>query len=180
MSVRLSAQSRGRRRSSVPEENSGPLQRRLQQRINRTDTMPAEAGPEIRSTVLVVDDDFRFARSIVNELEDRGFESLSANDGNAGLALAIVKNPDLIVLDTRMPCRSGYLVLEHLRSIELSSVPVIMMSENEGNRHRTYASMLGAQEFLAKPLEAHKVADLVVEILENVAANASPSSSASR
>ena len=169
MTASIKSQAPGNRKSAS-NDKSGPLQRRLLRRTEHTETRASMEGPEIRSTVLVVDDDFRFARSIVNELEDRGFESIAANDGNSGLAIAIVKKPDLIVLDTRMPRRSGYLVLEHLRTVELTSVPVIMMSENEGNRHRDYAAMLGATAFLPKPLEAHRVADLVEQTLESVPA----------
>lgn len=176
MTASLTPRSNGRDDANPTGKKASPIQRRSPRRPE--DESPGLGGGsgDDRSTILVVDDDFRFARAIVAELEDRGFDVLCANDGNAGLALAIVKNPDLIVLDTRMPRRSGYLVLEHLRTITGHLTPVIMMSENEGQRHRTYAKMLGALDFLAKPLEAHKIADRVEDIIEVTVSSATTAS----
>ncbi|MEL7499586.1 MAG: response regulator [Planctomycetota bacterium] len=118
--------------------------------------------------ILVVDDDARFADSIANALTRTGYDVLKAYDGNVGLAMALVKRPELIVLDSRMRKRSGYLVLEYLRTHLDSPIPVIMLSENEGTRHQTYALMLGAAAFLAKPIEADKVVNAVVDTMQRV------------
>lgn len=121
--------------------------------------------PKVSPTILIADDDFRFADVIAAHLREIKFNTLVANDGDLALALAIVKKPDLIVLDSRMPKRSGYLVLEYLRTVEGLSVPIIMLSENEGGRHEQYARMLGVSDFLQKPLEADKVVKAITETM---------------
>ena len=74
----------------------------------------AANGGNHRPVVLIVDDDRRFAQSIAESLETRGFDVLVAFDGNAGLAVALTQEPALIILDSRMPGRSGYLVMEFM------------------------------------------------------------------
>ena len=54
------------------------------------------------------------------------------------------ENPDLIVLDMMMPKKSGFLVLEKLKGRPGGLVPTIMITGNEGSRHRAYAEFLGA------------------------------------
>ena len=68
-----------------------------------------------------------------------------ARDGNQGLALAERESPDLIILDMMMPKRSGFLVLEKLRRMSDVMVPVIMITGNEGSRHKAYAELAGRQ-----------------------------------
>lgn len=121
--------------------------------------------PKVSPTVLIADDDIRFADVIAAQLREIDLNTLVANDGDLALALAIVKKPDVIVLDSRMPKRSGYLVLEYLRTVEGLSVPIIMLSDNEGERHEQYARMLGVSEFLQKPLEADRVVKVITETM---------------
>ncbi len=118
-----------------------------------------------RKIVLIVDDDYGFCQAVADSFDHAEFEVLTAYDGNAGLALALVKQPDLILLDTRMPRRSGYLVVEHLRYASDLQCPIIMMSEHEGGRHREYAKMLGVKEFLEKPIQPEKLVSLALTVL---------------
>ena len=76
-------------------------------------------------------------------LEAAGYEILVARDGNQGLALAEREDPDLVILDMMMPKRSGFLVLEKLRRTRPVPVRIIMVTANEGSRHKAYAEMLG-------------------------------------
>ena len=61
------------------------------------------------------------------------------------------ENPDLVVLDMMMPKRSGFLVLERLRRSRPVPMRVIMITANEGGRHKAYAEMLGVADYLRKP-----------------------------
>ncbi len=67
-------------------------------------------------TILLVDDDHEILESMRTVLENKGFRILAARDGNAGLMIAERESPDLIILDMMMPKKSGFLVLEKLRS----------------------------------------------------------------
>lgn len=118
--------------------------------------------------VLIANDDHWLANSIAEGLEELGFKTLVAYDGNVALAMALAKQPDLMVLDTRMPQRSGYLVLEQVRLTGESVAPVIMLSDNEGNRHRQYAEMLGIHDFLEMPMETGKLIRIITDTISEI------------
>jgi DNA-binding response OmpR family regulator len=108
-------------------------------------------------TILIVDDDAEIVESIRVLLESRGFRVLLARDGNAGLTMAERESPDLIVLDMMMPKKSGFLVLEKLRTRPGGMIPTIMITSNEGSRHRAYAEFLGVKDYIRKPFALDKL-----------------------
>jgi DNA-binding response OmpR family regulator len=105
-------------------------------------------------TILLVDDDPEVRSALGTVLEARGYRVLTAEDGNLGLALAERDAPDLVVVDMMMPRKSGFLVLEKLKSRPGTAPPVIMITANEGARHRAYAEQLGVDDYLCKPFES--------------------------
>lgn len=107
--------------------------------------------------ILIVDDDVEIIESVRYALEGEGYEVVIARDGNQGLALAERESPDLIILDMMMPKRSGFLVLEKLRRMSDEMVPVIMITGNEGSRHKAYAELLGVSEYIRKPFQMDKL-----------------------
>ena len=115
--------------------------------------------------ILLVDDDPDIRDTIQAAFESRGFDTILAQDGNQGLALAEVEEPDLVVLDMMMPKRSGFLVLERIRQKFGKPMPVIMITANEGTRHRAYAEMLGVHQSLRKPFPMDQLLDCVEEVL---------------
>jgi DNA-binding response OmpR family regulator len=108
-------------------------------------------------TILIVDDDEDIVKGLQLALEMRGYRVVTANDGEAGLSVAGEERPDLVIVDMLMPKKSGFLVLEGLKSKEANSPKVIMMTANEGSRHRAYAEMLGADDYLRKPFAMDKL-----------------------
>jgi DNA-binding response OmpR family regulator len=115
--------------------------------------------------VLLVDDDPEIIESIRYALESRGFQIFIARDGNQGLAMAERENPDLVILDMMMPKRSGFLVLEKLRRTREAPVKVIMITANEGSRHKAYAEMLGVDDYIRKPFPMEKLVEAVQRLL---------------
>jgi DNA-binding response OmpR family regulator len=101
--------------------------------------------------ILIVDDDTEIIESLTAILESRGYTVMVARDGSAGLALAEENRPDLMILDMMMPKKSGFMVLEKLRTNPDGLIPTIMMTAKEGIRHRAYAEMLGVKDYLRKP-----------------------------
>lgn len=128
-----------------------------------TSSQNSDAGvPESASRkprVLLVDDDGEIVEAMRYALEADGFEVAVARDGNQGLAMTETMLPDLLILDMMMPKRSGFLVLEQLRRSGHDSVKVIMITANEGNRHKAYAEMLGVSDYLRKPFAMDKLVD---------------------
>lgn len=120
------------------------------------------SGPK---RVLLVDDDPEIIESIRLPLEAKGYAVLIARDGNQGLALAERERPDLVILDMMMPKRSGFLVLEKLRRSREQQLRVIMITANEGSRHKAYAEMLGVDDYLRKPFAMDKLMDSIDRLL---------------
>lgn len=129
-----------------------------------------EAVTEVSPTgkkVLVVDDDAEIIDSVRYALEGAGYEVVVARDGNQGLALAEREDPDLIVLDMMMPKRSGFLVLEKLRRLRDEPIPVIMITGNEGSRHKAYAELLGVSDYIRKPFAMDRLIDAVKRMFDS-------------
>lgn len=118
-----------------------------------------------QKTILLVDDDHEIVESMRAVLEGRGFRILVARDGNAGLTVAERENPDLIVLDMMMPKKSGFLVLEKLKGRPGGLIPTIMITGNEGSRHRAYAEFLGVKDYIRKPFAIEKLVKSIEKIL---------------
>jgi len=76
--------------------------------------------------ILVVDDEPRYVRAIQVNLEASGYEVLAARDGQTAIELAADEEPDLIVLDIRMPGLDGFEACRRIR--EFSTVPIIMLT----------------------------------------------------
>ncbi len=125
----------------------------------------SKSAANAQQRILLVDDDADIIESLRLALEANGFEVLVARDGNQGLALVERESPDLIILDMMMPKRSGFLVLEKLRRSEMDSPPVIMVTANEGSRHKAYAEMLGVDDYLRKPFPMDKLLESVNRLI---------------
>lgn len=130
------------------------------------------ADPETTSNspgvrVLIVDDDPDIVESVRFALEGKGFTVLVARDGNQGLAMAEREDPDLVILDMMMPKRSGFLVMEKLRRSQRPSLKIIMITANEGNRHKAYAEMLGVNDYIRKPFNMDRLLEAVDRVLED-------------
>src|SRR6516162_7182651 len=121
--------------------------------------------PAPTKTVLLVDDDPEIIESMRAVLDNKGYRVLVARDGNAGLTVAERESPDLIVLDMMMPKKSGFLVLEKLKGRVGGLIPTIMITANEGSRHRAYAEFLGVKDYIRKPFAMEKLLKSIEKIL---------------
>ena len=128
-----------------------------------------EAAPTSEQTqakrILLVDDDVEIVEAMRYALQARGYEILVARDGNQGLAMAEREDPDLVILDMMMPKRSGFLVLERLRRTRPVPMRVIMITANEGSRHKAYAEMLGVDDYIRKPFAMDRLLGSVDRLL---------------
>jgi len=115
--------------------------------------------------ILLVDDDQEIVESMRLALEASGYQILIARDGNQGLAMAEREDPDLVILDMMMPKRSGFLVLERLRRTRRIPTKVIMITANEGGRHKAYAEMLGVDDYIRKPFAMDRLLESVNRLL---------------
>ena len=118
-----------------------------------------------RKRILLVDDDREIVESMRIALEAANYEVLVARDGNQGLAMAEREDPDLVILDMMMPKRSGFLVLEKLRRTRPVPLRIIMVTANEGSRHKAYAETLGVDDYIRKPFAMDRLLDSVGRLL---------------
>jgi DNA-binding response OmpR family regulator len=127
--------------------------------------MAKETTPTDAKRILLVDDDAEIIESLRLALEANGFKVLVARDGNQGLALTEREDPDLVILDMMMPKRSGFLVLEKLRRTRETPLRVIMITANEGSRHKAYAEMLGVDDYIRKPFPMDRLIESVKRLI---------------
>jgi DNA-binding response OmpR family regulator len=118
-----------------------------------------------KTRILVADDDPQMRRLIRSILERDGFEITEAADGLDALESVESHPVDLMVLDIDMPRLDGLGVLEELRArVSTSAVPVIVLTARADDTEARVLD-LGAQDFLAKPLQPQSLLARVKAVL---------------
>lgn len=102
-----------------------------------------------KSDIVVVDDEKSILKLISSQLRVRGYNVYTGLDGEEAISLVEQHNPDLLLLDIRMPNMNGLEVCKRLR--EWSSVPIIIVSALSDANHAVEALDLGADDYLRKP-----------------------------
>ena len=117
--------------------------------------MPASCVYTTRvPSVLIVDDDAVIQLLLRVNFEMDGFEVMTADDGEQGLAMAIDRRPDLMLLDVMMPKMDGYEVLARLREdASMSSMPVVLLSAKVAEEDRATGMKAGATAYITKPFD---------------------------
>ena len=120
-----------------------------------------------KKKILVVDDDPDILAAVKAAFADTGATIQTANDGNSGVNMAEANDPDLVILDIMLPQKSGFLVLERLRQGKPrgSKPRIIMITGNQGRRHRQYAESLGVDAYLSKPFPIEKLLEAASKLL---------------
>ena len=109
---------------------------------------------------LIVDDDRDICRLLGRLLEREGIAVEIAHDGNAALDLVNRLNPDVLLLDVKMPESDGMEVLRRIRKSH-PQLPVVMMTAFAGVAQAVEAMKVGAVDYLPKPFDNNKVLPLV-------------------
>jgi CheY-like chemotaxis protein/putative methionine-R-sulfoxide reductase with GAF domain len=120
---------------------------------------------DMRSRVLIVDDELFFREAIGEILTEAGFQTGLAEDGRSALALADAPDFGAVVLDVRLPDLDGIQVLASIREMR-PELPVIMLSSSTDQEIVLEALRLGANDYLAKPLHAEELVLAVGRALE--------------
>lgn len=105
--------------------------------------------------VLVVDDERAIVDILCFNLKKEGYEILSANDGEEGLALALEEKPDLILLDIMMPKLDGLQVCRKIR--EKMNTPIIMLTARAEEVDKVLGLELGADDYVTKPFSIREL-----------------------
>jgi CheY-like chemotaxis protein len=108
----------------------------------------------IKSKILVIDDDEINLWLLKETLVPKGYEVLTAGNGEKGIALAIKSKPDLILLDIIMPVMDGYATLSKLKdNPETKSIPVIMVTAVGSELNKRLADSMGIAGYVTKPID---------------------------
>jgi DNA-binding response OmpR family regulator len=110
--------------------------------------------------ILIVDDDYELSDGIKAVLENQGHKVIQARDGQHGKQMVYNYHPDLVILDMMMPRMGGYPVLEHFKG-KTDAPPIIMITANEGSRHKAYAEFLGVVDYIRKPFAMERLLEAV-------------------
>lgn len=102
-----------------------------------------------KKRILIIEDEKKIARFLELELQYEGYEVDIANEGRAGLELAMKDEVDLIVLDLMLPGLSGIEICRRLRNT--SDVPIIMLTAKDDVSDKVTGLDVGADDYMTKP-----------------------------
>jgi CheY-like chemotaxis protein len=115
-----------------------------------------------RETILIIDDDEAMVDVLSRRLRQQGFATVTAETGAAGLAVARLKYPALILLGLRLPDIDGFRVCERLNdSPDTCDIPVIILSGMEGPDMVRRCRAAGAYFFVRKPYDPNALLVLI-------------------
>ena len=118
-------------------------------------------------TILLIEDDREIASTLLKVLEGAGYAVHWGQNGLEGRRLAESLSPDLVITDMMMPKMGGFPVLEFLKGMPRPP-KVIMITANEGGRHKAYAEMLGVDDYLRKPFAMEVLLEAVERSLKSI------------
>lgn len=144
---------------AINESNDGPVevvtQTKAADRFSQSMTSESIQDDRLNigagdKTILIVEDDARFAKILFDLSREKGFRCLIAVDGEAGLQLAYQFKPSAIILDVDLPRMDGWGVMQRLKNNpETKHIPVHFISVSEKSKD---AMKMGAIGFLRKPV----------------------------
>ncbi len=122
-----------------------------------------------KKKVIVIDDEPDFVTFITLLLEDSGYETISAKDGQEGFEKIKAEHPDLVLLDITMPEKSGVRCYRDMRSDpELKSIPVVIVT-GVAKEFKTFIStrrqVPPPDGFIAKPIDKQELLNIVARLL---------------
>jgi len=116
-----------------------------------------------KAKVLIVDDEPFNVDYLQQELEDSGYQIITAFNGQEALDKIQSQQPDLVLLDLMMPILDGFAVLAQMKAdMVLRDIPVIIISAEHDSKSVVKGIKQGAEDYLTKPVDA----DLLVKKLK--------------
>ncbi|TKC15770.1 response regulator transcription factor [Robertmurraya kyonggiensis] len=117
--------------------------------------------------VLVVDDEQSIVTLLQYNLQQSGYEVITAMDGEEGKNLALSENPDFIILDLMLPKLDGIDVCKQLRQQKVST-PILMLTAKDEEFDKVLGLELGADDYMTKPFSPREVIARVKAILRRI------------
>jgi DNA-binding response OmpR family regulator len=125
--------------------------------------------------ILVVDDDKSIVKLLSAYLEQSGYQTIPAYDGEMAIYTLRRERPDLIILDLMMPKKDGWEVISLVRSDKtLAATPIILLTARVEDTDKIVGLELGADDYITKPFNAREVVARVKALLRRVRLDQSP------
>ena len=113
---------------------------------------------DVKSKILVVEDDLDVAEMLNAYFRVQGYEVFTVNWGEDGVRACQTVNPDLVVLDIRLPDIDGYEVARRLRiDRRTQDVPIIFLTEKRDRADRLQGLEIGADDYITKPFDVQEL-----------------------
>ncbi len=114
--------------------------------------------------VLVVDDEQSIVTLLQYNLQQAGFNVITAMDGEKGMNMVIDEKPDIMVLDLMLPKMNGIEVCKKLRQLKVM-IPIVMLTAKDDEFDKVLGLELGADDYMTKPFSPREVVARVKAIL---------------
>ena len=116
--------------------------------------------------ILVVEDSPTYLRQTLNMLQDLGYRTIAAVDGEEALEKAIREKPDLIMLDIILPKKNGFQVCRQLKTTPATrNIKIIMLTSKTQDSDRFWGLKQGADEYLTKPVAEEVLSANLIRLL---------------
>src|SRR5262252_199285 len=113
-------------------------------------------------TILIADDSPTELRMVVSALQNKGYQIVTAADGDEAIEKATSALPRLAILDIIMPKKNGFQVLRHIRSTpEMKEMKVLLLSSKNQESDKFWGLKQGADDYITKPFENDTLAEAV-------------------
>ena len=120
----------------------------------------------MEKSVLLIEDEPNIIEAISFVLSRGGFRVHAHSNGGTAVEEVRRRAPDLVILDVMLPGRTGFEVLQDLRSAEdLADIPVLMLTARGQTKDRKLAEQMGANQFMTKPFSNTEVLETVRELV---------------
>ena len=116
--------------------------------------------------ILVVEDSPTYLRQISNLLQDNGFQTVTAVDGEEALDKAVQENPRVIVLDIILPKKNGFQVCRQLKTSPITQkIKILMLTSKSQDSDRFWGLKQGADDYMTKPFEDEELLNSIAKLL---------------
>ena len=126
--------------------------------------------------ILIIEDDRDIVEMLEYNLQEEGYQTVSALNGEKGIALAGKERPDLIILDIMLPVMDGFEVCRTLKNDDsVAHIPIIILSAKSQETDKVVGLELGADDYVTKPFSPRELAARVRAILRRLPGERGPS-----
>ena len=115
--------------------------------------------------ILIVDDDLSLCHFLAKALSQKGYQVILCHSGREALEVVYKQEPDLILLDNKLPDRNGLEILKEIKR-DQPKVSVIIMTAFGTTETAIEAMKVGAFDYILKPFELDEISELVAKGLE--------------